>query len=443
MTDASGFDYRRAAERAVMASQRIQDLAKGMASDVGEHTTQVEAMTTDLQSIVESHPDGRNGAMFMAIGRIVEANSQLQQRLTIAEKQIEVQAGELRSYESEARTDSLTGLANRRAFDDEMKRRYSEWQRRQTKFSLLILDLDHFKRFNDTHGHPAGDELLRTIGSVLVNTARQMDMACRYGGEEFAVVLPATEMAEAKVAAERFRTAIESSITKFDGKKHSVTASIGIAQVNEHDDTLRLIRRADEALYRSKEAGRNCCHWHDGQRCLSVLSDGGPSEQDSSDDNATLGNSLSPGRTTTGAAFVAVLQRRVVESHRFGLPLSLLQLQVDDFQSISQRYGKAAASLAIDSVATFFHSALREMDLLAQLDGGEFVAMLPGSTTAEATQVVKRMQTAVANCTFPIGDKKVQLQFTHGVAQLQPNETAERLMARAKAENESPNLAAV
>ena len=115
---------------------------------------------------------------------------QLQNRLAQAEKQIAAQAADLRSYETEARTDSLTGLANRRAFDDEMQRRFAEWQRRRTPFSLMILDIDHFKQFNDSHGHPAGDEVLRNVGKVLVKTARQMDLPCRYGGEEFAVILP-------------------------------------------------------------------------------------------------------------------------------------------------------------------------------------------------------------------------------------------------------------
>ena len=90
-----------------------------------------------------------------------------------------------------------------------MQRRFAEWQRRQTPFTLMILDIDHFKKFNDSHGHPAGDEVLRNVGKVLVKTARQMDLPCRYGGEEFAAILPSTDIQEARVAAERFRKAIE------------------------------------------------------------------------------------------------------------------------------------------------------------------------------------------------------------------------------------------
>src|SRR6185503_7619557 len=106
------------------------------------------------------------------------------------------------------RTDALTGLANRRAFDDELNRRFAEWQRRKTMFSLLILDVDHFKKFNDTHGHQAGDAVLTGVAATLRQTFREMDLVARYGGEEFAAILPVTNLTEALRAAERARAAI-------------------------------------------------------------------------------------------------------------------------------------------------------------------------------------------------------------------------------------------
>ena len=139
-------DHRQqATDRAMMASHRIQDLAKGVVSDVGVHATSVEAITDDLRAIVKEHNAGPEAAVFMTIGRIVEANNQLKAKLAVAEKQIEVQAAEMRGFESEARTDSLTGLANRRAFDDELKRRYAEWQRHKSTFTLLMLDIDQLQ----------------------------------------------------------------------------------------------------------------------------------------------------------------------------------------------------------------------------------------------------------------------------------------------------------
>jgi diguanylate cyclase len=427
-------ELQRAAERAMMASQRIQDLAKNMVCDVDAHAVKVEEINTELQAIAEDTPHEESDAVFATIGRMIDANTELQNRLAQAEQQIAAQAADLRSYETEARTDSLTNLANRRAFDDEMARRFAEWQRRQSPFTLMILDIDHFKRFNDSHGHPAGDEVLRNVGKVLVKTARQMDLPCRYGGEEFAVILPATESQEARVAAERFRKAIESTVVKFEGEKFSVTTSVGVASVGENDDEpVRLIRRADEALYKSKEAGRNCGHWHNGVECLPVVS--------------TLATVVPQADGTNGvkiidcvatrSTFVDVLHRRVNESHRFGIPLSVMHLQVDNYESVRQKYGKSVAHLMLDSVALFTQSALREMDLLARLDDGEFIVLLPGSTLSEANQVAKRLQTAATNSVFPLQEEKTQLRVTHGIAELRPNETAAILMARAKAVVES------
>jgi diguanylate cyclase len=427
-------DLQLAAERAMMASQRIQDLAKTMVVDVDAHASKVDEINTELQTIVDETESEEADAVFATIGRMIDANTELQTRLAQAEKHIAAQAADLRSYETEARTDSLTTLANRRAFDDEIQRRFAEWQRRQTPFSLMILDIDHFKQFNDSYGHPAGDEVLRNVGKVLVKTARQMDLPCRYGGEEFATILPCTEIQEARVAAERFRKAIETSVVRFENKSFTVTTSIGVASIGIGDDEpARLIRRADEALYKSKEAGRNCGHWHNGTECLPVVSTM-PITVPQAD--AANGAKLID-CVATKSTFVDILHRRVNESHRFGIPLSVMHIQVDNYQLIRQQYGKSVAHTTLDSVALFTQSALREMDLLARLDDGEFIVLLPGSTLTEANQIGKRLQTSATNCVFPLPNEKTQLRVNQGIAELRPNETAAILMARAKAVVES------
>jgi len=423
-------ELQRAAERAMMASHRIQDLAKSMACDVDAHAVKVEEINTELQAIAEESPSEEAEAVFATIGRMIDANNVLQQRLVQAENQIAAQAADLRSYETEARTDSLTSLTNRRGFDDEMQRRFAEWQRRRTPFTLIILDIDHFKKFNDSHGHPAGDEVLRQVGKVLVKTARQMDLPCRYGGEEFAVILPATERREACFAAERFRKAIAATVVKFESKSFSVTSSIGVSCVTDvDDDPARLLRRADEALYKSKEAGRNCGHWHNGSECLPVLQEPVPQ---ASSPAATVENATLIDTVANRTVFLDVLGRRVSESQRFGLPLSVMHLRVDDYSVVREQYGKSVGNLMLDSVAMFAQSALREMDLLARLEDGEFMILMPGSTTAEANQVSKRLQASAASCVFPLQDSKSQLRVTLGIAELRPRETATSLMARAK-----------
>ncbi|HEY9842068.1 MAG TPA: GGDEF domain-containing protein, partial [Candidatus Obscuribacterales bacterium] len=128
-------------------------------------------------------------------------------------------------------------------------------------FALLMLDVDHFKSFNDTYGHQVGDQVLASFGQVLSQTVRRTDMAVRYGGEEMAVILPNTNAENAAIVAEKIRRTIASlQLYDLEGRPiRQITASIGVAQYEPDDQNFEeIIRRADEALYRCKHAGRNC-----------------------------------------------------------------------------------------------------------------------------------------------------------------------------------------
>lgn len=157
--------------------------------------------------------------------------------------------------ERRAASDALTGLPNRRAADDAIKRLAAQAGRSLTSLSAVLLDLDHFKQINDVHGHDRGDETLAAIGPALAANLRASDFAARYGGEEFLVLLPETTAEQAELVAEKLRLAIQQT----DLGPISLTASFGIAAMPEDAaDTERLLRRADQALYAAKQAGRNC-----------------------------------------------------------------------------------------------------------------------------------------------------------------------------------------
>jgi diguanylate cyclase len=420
----------RTAEWAMMAFQRIQDVANGLTGEAGTHASKVDAITAELQSMATGQSDVSSDAVLNAIHQIADASSALKQRLAMAEKQLESQSSELQTFETEARTDSLTGLANRRAFDDEMKRQHELWRRQSTPFTLLIFDIDKFKVFNDSHGHQAGDEVLRSVGKLLVHTARQMDLPCRYGGEEFAVVLPATDIREARVAAERFRKAIEAAVVNFGGQQLKVTSSLGVAQISDGDDPARLIRRADDALYRAKEAGRNCAYWHDGQQCLPVSADS--AQPQAAPVKKTVDDTIQTfERLPTKKSFLETLQRRIAECRRFGMPLAVIQLKMDHYPAIKREYGKAFARELLDTVAQRAQLTLREMDFLARYDDGEFMVMLARCGKSDALQVADRLQAAIAEGYNPTGTARLPLCARYGIAQLDSKETAETIMARA------------
>ena len=154
-------------------------------------------------------------------------------------------------------SDELTGLYVRRYFyrrlDEEVRRR----GRYGTTLSMLFVDIDHFKRFNDTHGHDVGDAVLKEVAAALRAECRDIDVVARYGGEEFAVLLPETDLDGALIAAERLRTSVESLRVPAGDKELSVTISLGACQAGEEDTRESLIKRADMALYHAKANGRN------------------------------------------------------------------------------------------------------------------------------------------------------------------------------------------
>lgn len=244
-------------ERAAQALLHLHEWTASIGDSVDAHQSEVQASARQLEQILQEEADNWKPLAVSVVHRIASANERLTQQLKDAEKRLNEQAEAIRMHAADARTDPLTGLPNRRALDDELQRRSSEWERKQTPYAVTLVDVDHFKRCNDEYGHAAGDEALRRVAKLLRGSLRDMDFAARFGGEEFCVVHPATTLDEAQAAAERIRKAIAESTIDVSGQKLALTISAGAAQAMVKEDTTQLIARADAALYAAKNAGRN------------------------------------------------------------------------------------------------------------------------------------------------------------------------------------------
>jgi diguanylate cyclase (GGDEF)-like protein len=180
--------------------------------------------------------------------------SALRHDLAVSRKKLQAS---LETIKEMAIRDDLTGFFNRRHLMELLETENNRSIRTGSVFSLAVLDLDKFKNVNDTHGHQAGDKVLKTFSAVIRSVLRKTDICGRYGGEEFLVVLTQTDLNEAKIFAERIRSRVEESMDLNFGNNSKVTVSIGLSEHRKNEDVEKTIFRADEAMYKAKKNGRN------------------------------------------------------------------------------------------------------------------------------------------------------------------------------------------
>lgn len=182
-------------------------------------------------------------------------------------------AQEIQTLSVQARTDGLTGLANRRVLEDELVRRLALWREQKTPLVLVLADIDHFKQINDEHGHAAGDAALRHLASVMTSTLRQTDLVARFGGDEFAMLMAAEGEHATSLALSRVVMAIADAPPLFNGEPLPVTVSFGAVSPEPGMTPAELFRRADAALNAAKRHGRDCTFWHDGREAKPLATD--------------------------------------------------------------------------------------------------------------------------------------------------------------------------
>jgi diguanylate cyclase len=242
-------------KRAMTVIAELEVITRRVREELSKHQSSLVRFRERMGEMQRKESAQSITAMISEAESVLKPTLELSQEIAAAYDALRYQTSSLMSF-TENRTDSLTGLGNRRSMEETLQSQFALTGRYRTIFSVAIFDLDFFKRINDEHGHLAGDELLRGFGEVLGETIRETDLACRFGGEEFVVVMPETDLAGAGRFAERIRQMTEQRL--------ETSVSAGIAMALDGDTPKSLVGRADEALYAAKHSGRNCIFAHTG-----------------------------------------------------------------------------------------------------------------------------------------------------------------------------------
>jgi diguanylate cyclase len=437
----------------------LHELATRVAVAVDEHSSQVEEINDSLSSTGGHEP----ARIVDVVARLIQTNQRMQEKLASTEDKLRDQAQQIQVHAAEARTDALTLLANRRAFDDELARRIAEFRRQHRTFSLIMADVDRFKNFNDMHGHQTGDEVLRGVARQLRRKMREMDLVARYGGEEFAVILPGTNLDDASKAALRACQAVEKFPFRHDEKELRVTVSFGLAEVLGNEDGVMLVARADKALYAAKEGGRNCAYRHDGDAVHRVSGNNdrtlpeakspqrsGPSPCEPEGDEiarSTLDAEAAAPKPDSRSAvalnaipglpcrstFCQQVRSRTAEWKRGGPTFSVVLMEVNQFDQGGADQGRQTREFALQVATRLFAATIREMDTVGHYAPGCFALLLPTAGLADAIRVAERLREGFSQCSLSAQGSQARLTLSVGVVQVTQRDDSISLLKRAEA----------
>lgn len=246
---------RREMKRAHAIAKDLELIARDVRKSLARHHASVARFKSRIGELSEAQAETAWKDLCAEAEAILRPTMQLATQMAQAYDQIRQQSSQLMTF-TEVRTDPLTGVSNRRAMDDSLESLFALKHRYDQTFSIVIFDIDHFKKINDERGHLAGDEVLQQVARLLDDAARETDIVTRYGGEEFVILMPQTDLRGACTFSERVRLQVHKAL--------GLTLSGGVATALDGETPERLLERADAALYHAKTTGRNRNSLHNG-----------------------------------------------------------------------------------------------------------------------------------------------------------------------------------
>jgi diguanylate cyclase len=241
--------------------QQVEDEMAGLRSHINKASSleQLKSAVTTRLTFLGNHIENYRSSDQAHFDESQQQIQQLTNRIHEMEKQSEELQKDVEKHRELALKDALTGMWNRQALNEELEKEFARWKRYETPFSLVVWDIDFFKKVNDKYGHAAGDKVLKTFANTFMKATRDTDFVARFGGEEFVGIFPETKLNDALALANKIREKVANSKFHYQGEPVPITASAGIAAVNDDDSIDSLLQRADKMLYTAKSKGRNCC----------------------------------------------------------------------------------------------------------------------------------------------------------------------------------------
>lgn len=408
---------------------KVSDLTSTVAQDVGRHSHSVQDLSSQLSELAQDDAS----AVEAIICKLLRANEELQGRLERAEETLQDHSRQLDDAVTSARTDSLTGLLNRRALDEELRRCLADFHRRGRSAALMMLDVDHFKQFNDKHGHMAGDQALVHVAETLRTNSRDTDIIARFGGEEFAVVFTAATAAGVRDRAEELRSAIGRRAVILDGCELRITACAGLADVGPEENITEWLKRADSGLYAAKAAGRDC-GFLVGQGNLQPLKTRviAPTSDDSrATRSATEAAAELAAEAFADTTFVPSVARRIAEWKRGGATLTVVLARIDGPGSDSTASKSSDRRPSMRTLLQLARECVREMDLVTRWQRDGLAFLLPSTSAADAKGMARRLRTALAGENSRSTDGRAVCTAGIGIAEGIEGNDAKRVLERA------------
>lgn len=431
------------ARQAIDALRDLHDLTCDVAGRVSRHVNTVDSISQELIALRANCNGPKDRAVVDAVSRIVQVNEELTHELAEAKIELDRQTQTIEAQANAAMADLVTGLPNRRGFDDELRRRLAQWQQQDTPISVLMIDVDNLQELEAKHGKGAADDVLRGVAGVLEETMRAMDLIARYDDKQFAVALPGSRLDEAQNAAERLRAAVATREFHVAETPVKVTVSQGVAEARSGDDMGSLLDRTGMALTASREAGGNCAFAHDGGKCEAIAKQNVAEEpaQRVHDDLLALARELQAmpidahTDPLTGLmnrrSFFEALRHRIAEHNLANTPLSLVVIDLDNMTNFNRVRGHLMGDVVLRTVTQIVRTATRaHIDVAARYHEDKLAVLLVDTQLHQALLTADRIRRAVAACKLKSESTQITVTVSAGVAELERGSDAVALLKR-------------